>query len=148
MAKFDPTMNAFWGVYASRYEDIDKIKEFADKSLTVWEAMTAECGVKWLFGTEEPTMLDVHAGGMWDLVYTHALNDSTYKTLHDTLDVKSKAPNWCAYMERFRAHPAVHKYRFRHLAVEKHGQRAKGWAPGVKCQLSLAVLEGVFEAEN
>jgi glutathione S-transferase len=148
MAKFDPLMNAFWGVYMSRFVDVEKINICKENSLKPWEAMCKAAGDKWLLGTDEMTMLDVHCGAMWDSIYTHAINEGVYKTFHDVLDAKNFAPHWCAYMERFRAHPAIHKYRFRNMAVEKHGLRARDWPQGEKCQLSLAVLEGVFEAEQ
>lgn len=148
MAKFDSTMSSVWDVFGTRYEDVDKIKACRENSLAKWEALAQVASDKWLQGTEEPTMLDVYCGAMWDSVYTRAINESAHKTFHDAFQAKTVAPHWCAYMEKFRAHPAIHKYRFRNLAVEKHGLRMKDWPQGQKVALSLAVLEDVFEAEE
>lgn len=147
MAKFDPTMSSVWPLYVTRFADESKIQDFKESSLAKWEALAAKAGDNWLFGTAEPTMLDVHVGAFWDGLYTHLTNDGIYNSLREKVDVTNSAPNWVAYVERFRAHPQLNRYRFRKLAVEKHGVRSAGWDKDKKCQLSLAVLEGVFEAE-
>ena len=147
MTKFDPTMSTVWPMFGSRFADESKTQAFKETTLPKWDAMAANAGDGWLFGTPEPTMLDVHVGAFWDSLYTTMTNDGVYRSLKESLDVTNTAPHWAAYVERFRAHPSLNRYRFRKLAVEKHGVRSAGWEQGVKCQLSLAVLEGVFEAE-
>jgi len=66
---------------------------------------------------------------MWDCLYAPLTYEAEiFKHVQGLTDVKNKAPNWVAYVERFRAHAHLHNYRFRKLAVEKHGIRSAGWA--------------------
>jgi glutathione S-transferase len=134
MTKFDPTMNAVWGMVMARYTDDAKTQAFKEQTLPKWEALATQTGGGWLSGTPEPNMLDVHVASMWDCIYAPLTNEGEIFThVRGLTDVTNTAPNWVAYVERFRAHVQLNKYRFRKLAVEKHGIRSAGWPKDQKC---------------
>lgn len=135
---------AKWWPAGREFVDAQLLDDFKP-TLKEWDALCASVGDKWLFNTDQPTMLDVHFAGVWEFVFQVVMSPGAYKFAADHLDVRTNAPHWVAYMERFRCHPLIYPYRFRHVASEKHGYRALGWEKGVKCQLSLTVLEGAFE---
>ena len=108
--------------------------------------MCKKAGNKWLLGTDEPTMLDIHCGAFWDMIYCRDGGD-VYKLTSEVFQRDTFAPAWTAFVERFRSYPAFKPYRFRKLAVQKHGERSRDWPKGEYVSLSHSVLEGVFEAE-
>ena len=117
MNKFEEIFDeTFWDVYNSRHEDEEKLKAFKEKALSKFEEMCKKAGDKWLLGTDEPTMLDIHCAGMWDMVYARDTGD-VYKLSREVQDREAFAPAWTAFMERFRSHPSFKPYRFRHLAA-------------------------------
>jgi len=58
-------------------------------------------------------MLDVHHGGMFDMVYTSVSQSGTNKSFADAINARENFPHFCAYVEKFRAHPSIAPYRFR-----------------------------------
>jgi len=79
-------------------------------------------------------MLDIHVGTLWDYICLRLTSEADiFNDVRGLIDVKNTAPNLLAYVERFRAHAQLHNYRFRKLAVEKHGIRAAGWPKEEKC---------------
>jgi|EP00670_Eutreptiella_braarudii_P010276 glutathione S-transferase len=143
MAAFDATLGNFFAIYMSRGLDDETTDRFGSTGLVQWENLCAKAEGKWLFKTEEPSMLDCHVAGFMELLYLY--QDGVFSNCTDRLDLKNKAPNVLAYVERFRAHPLIHEHRFREKAAIAHQVRTRGWKEGEKCQLSLEVLEGAFD---
>ena len=74
--------------------------------MSVFEKMCADANSKWLMGTDEITQLDIHCGAMWEITYL--MDDlSIYTDVRDKLKIRENAPNWVAYMEKFRSHPVL-----------------------------------------
>ena len=94
-------------------------------------------------GTDELTLLDVMTGAMWDLLFV-LIQASANSECAARLNLQQNAPRWWAYMERLRAHPKIANTCMHLEAADKHSTRLRNWQEGVKCQLSLDVLNGVF----
>ena len=75
MKDFDDIFSYFWEVYSSRHEDVEKLEAFKTHGLAKYEEICKKAGDKWLLGTEEPTLLDIHHGAMWDLIYARHTGD-------------------------------------------------------------------------
>lgn len=131
-----------FGVVLSRGEDVEKINKYKEETLPIFEAMCTEANGKFLLGTDELTLLDIHCAPMWEIVYL--FEDGVYSNVDEHLKIRQNAPNWCAYMERFRNHPAIAPYRFNKKASDAHGERSRGWPKDQKCQLCIDILDGCF----
>ena len=131
----------------SRFEDPEKFGPLKE-TLAKWEVMCTAANGKYLFGTDEPTLLDSHAGAIMDYVYTFLTSDgSAFKAFVEAVNAKDY-PNFLAYCEKLRAHPLIAPYRIRKNAMDKYMARAQNWEKGVKCQLNLEdVSEDLFVAE-
>ena len=110
--------------------------------LPLYEQWVTEANGKYLLGTDEITMLDIHCGSLMEGIYLW--EKGPYLDVDAHLRIRENAPNWVAYMERFRNPPAIKPYRVIRQACDNHGVRSRAWDPNEKCQLSLAILEGVF----
>ena len=101
-------------------------------------------------GTDEITQLDIWVAPFWEYIYL-MLTSPDCKPRTETqfkLQAAVMAPKWCEYMEKWREHPAIKPYRFNEKANNNHEIRSADWEKGVKCQLSLDVLEGCFDEKN
>jgi glutathione S-transferase len=65
MEDFDKLLPAFFPVLMSRGEDDDKIKAFGE-TLHLHEQLATQSNGKWLDGSEEITMFDIHVVPMWE----------------------------------------------------------------------------------
>lgn len=108
--------------------------------------MAIEANGKFLFGTDELTLLDIHCGAMMECGFL--METGIYALVDEHLKMRENAPNWVAYMDRLRAHPSIKPYRMNARAIQAHGVRASTWDPNEKCQLSLTVLENVWPDED
>ena len=143
MAEFDKKLGMIFGVYLSRCAD-EKIDEFVRDYVPYAEALCPEVGSeKWLMGTEELTLLDIHCGAMWENVYT-LMQAPANSQSSARANLQVNAPKWWAYIERLRAHPKLAKHAMNQEVTNAHWERTKGWQEGVKCQLSLDVVMGVY----
>jgi len=70
--------------------------------------MAAESNGKFLMGTDDLTALDIHCAPIWEITYLW--DRGCYADVDEHLKIRETAPNWCAYMERFRNHPAIKPY--------------------------------------
>ena len=140
MAECMPLMKNAFGVILSRGEDDEKITLYKNETLPAFEKMCADAGGKWLMGTDEITQLDLAFGAMWDIIFL--MDKGCYADVGEKLKIRETAPNWVAYMERFRAHPILKDHCFIEQASEAHGTRSRAWNKDEKCQLSLDVLKG------
>lgn len=68
---FRNKMSLFWPViHPSVGTDLTTIDKFGAELLPVWEAMCAKTSDdKWLFGTAEPTLLDVYSAPFFEILY-------------------------------------------------------------------------------
>ena len=140
----DLKMGQIFAIYLSRGKDTEKLETYKKDALVQFESWAKEAGDKWLMGTDEITLADTMIGPMWEVMY---MMEHQYSDVSEYLDVKTNAPNWLKYVEKFRAHPALKEQRFRQKAAVAHGVRTRGWKEGEKCQLSFEVLEGAFEEQ-
>ena len=146
MDKFGKMLPNMFGVILSRGQDVEKINKYKTETLPLFEQMCTEANGKFLFGTDELTMLDIHCASMWEIIYL--FEKGVYADVDEILQIRTNAPNWCAYMEKFRNHPAIRPYCFNEKASDNHGVRSRAWDPEQKCQLSIDVLDGAFDEEN
>jgi glutathione S-transferase len=68
MEDFMKVFNAAWGVYFTRGEDDAKIDDFAASLPQHNDFCSLTKDGKWLFGTDEPTMLDIHCAPFWEFI--------------------------------------------------------------------------------
>jgi len=104
--------------------------------------MATEANGKFLFGTDELTQLDIHCAPLWEIIFL--FETGVYADVDEHLKIRENAPNWVAYMERFRDHPAIKPHRLNAKASEAHGVRSRAWDPNLKCQLSCDVLQNCW----
>jgi len=143
MEAFNGKLGNYWGMVASRGQDDAKTDAFAKDGLPYFEEICRRSEGKWLFGTDEPTLLDVNVAPLLELI---AIWDgSAYQNAFDRLDMLNKGKHILEYVKRWQAHELIRPYRFRQVASNQHLARARAWDPNAKCQLSLEVLEGAFE---
>mmetsp|Transcript_15974 Transcript_15974/g.34676 ORF Transcript_15974/g.34676 Transcript_15974/m.34676 type:complete len:270 (-) Transcript_15974:106-915(-) len=145
MEKFSGLLGGIFHVYLSRGEDTSKIEEFAKTLPTHNEFASLAKGGKWLLGTDEPTMLDIHVAPMWEVmcIWQH----STLAPAMEHAKFAEQAPDVISYVERFKAHESFKHTCMNVEAGRKHWERTMGWEKGVKCQLSIDVINGVVDGE-
>ena len=87
---------------------MEKIDAYVAEALPLIENFIGEgCDdSKWLLGTDELTMLDIHAGAFLDSTYT-AFKAEANSEGAARANLAVNAPRWMAYMERLRAHPKI-----------------------------------------
>ena len=142
MEKFGKLLPNMFGVILSRGQDAEKILKYKTETLPAFEAMATEANGKFLLGTDEITQLDIHCGPLWEIIFL--FETGVYADVDEQLKIRENAPNWVAYMERFRNHPAIKPYRMNAKASEAHGVRSRSWPIDDKCQLSCEYLEGCW----
>ena len=102
---FNKLLPGFFPVVLSRGQDAEKVRKYKKETLPAFEAMCTEANGKWLFGTDELTQLDIHCAPIWEIIFLWV--DPVYTDVEEILQIRTTAPNWCAYMDRFRSHPAI-----------------------------------------
>ena len=105
MEKFWPKVLLGFPMIHSRGEDVEKINKYKNECLPLFEEMCAEANGKFLFGTDEITMLDIHAAPFFELFYL--MDRGVYSNVEEIVQLRTSAPQFCAYMERFRNHPVI-----------------------------------------
>jgi glutathione S-transferase len=108
MNKFDKTIKDYFAVVISRYEDEEKINTFVENILPKYEEACTNANGKYLMGTDDVTFIDIYVAGIWDTMFTGVLAPA-HADGAEKLDLKNRAPNWWAYMERIREHPELKK---------------------------------------
>ena len=146
MQKFGKLVGNMHQIVLTRGLDVEKILKYKEETLPIFEAMCTEIAGKFLLGTDDLTLLDIHVGPMWEIMYL--LTGEIYDDVDQHLQIKTNAPNWCAYMEKFRNHSAIKPYRFNKTANNAQGARGRAMDPSVKCPFSLAVLEGAWPEQE
>eukprot|EP00354_Favella_ehrenbergii_P007970 CAMPEP_0170458920 /NCGR_PEP_ID=MMETSP0123-20130129/5753_1 /TAXON_ID=182087 /ORGANISM="Favella ehrenbergii, Strain Fehren 1" /LENGTH=63 /DNA_ID=CAMNT_0010723277 /DNA_START=387 /DNA_END=575 /DNA_ORIENTATION=- len=53
----------------SRGQDMEKVIDFKQKALPLYEEWAAAADGKYLFGTEDLTLFDLHCASMWEILY-------------------------------------------------------------------------------
>ena len=61
-------MGCIWPVYMTRGEDDSKIDEMAAQLSKHNDFAALAKGGKWLSGSDEPNMLDIHVAPMWEFI--------------------------------------------------------------------------------
>ena len=118
----------------SRGEDDSKIDAFGEENLAAWEAMCAKHSDKWLFGTSEPTLMDVHCSFAFEMLAL--FEGSVMQNVIDRLDVRNKAPSVFKFVERWHAHPDLAPYHSRRKVAAAHWARFRTLPKGEKAALN------------
>mmetsp|Transcript_40756 Transcript_40756/g.53467 ORF Transcript_40756/g.53467 Transcript_40756/m.53467 type:complete len:112 (+) Transcript_40756:390-725(+) len=105
MEKFGKTLPGLFPMVLSRGQDVEKLQKYKEETLPIYEQMCTEANGKFLLGTDEPTLLDIHCAPFWEIVYLW--DRGVYADVDEVLKIRENAPNWCAYMERFCNHPLI-----------------------------------------
>ena len=147
MEAFNKTLSNMFPMILSRGQDVEKIMAYKNNALPIYEKMCTEANGKFLLGTDDITALDIHVASILELAYL--FQGGVYADVDEHVKVNENAPNFCAYMDKFRNHPVMKGYRQNRAANQKHAARSRAWDPELKCQLSLDVLEGCWpDQEN
>jgi len=132
---FKGKITPLWGILwpSTEYVGSDDAAndKFAKEILPIWEAMCAKAtDGKWLFGTEEPTLLDVNAAPFFEVLYNAQFGVMSNMT--DRLKLKENAPNLIKYVERWQSHPLIKPQRMRVKAHNAHWEKSRKAPKGVK----------------
>mmetsp|Transcript_23754 Transcript_23754/g.29542 ORF Transcript_23754/g.29542 Transcript_23754/m.29542 type:complete len:172 (+) Transcript_23754:274-789(+) len=108
MVDFDKkVLRHLFGVGLSRFQDLQEVDGYVSVAIPYIEELCPEVSSdKWLMGTDEMTLFDIHCGAMWDFFYVLA-QAPAYSDVPALADLAQKSPKWWAYMQRFRAHPKL-----------------------------------------
>lgn len=139
MDRCQQLLQPFFGIYMSRGEDPEKNKALIP---TVQAYNDLVKNGTYMFGTEEPTLLDVHF-----MPFIETLVDFETSVMSNVLadiEFEKNGPHLKAYVAKFRAHPLMQPWYMNTHAAEKHWARTRGWEKGVKCQLTVDYLEECF----
>lgn len=145
IVKFEGLLQPFYGLYMTRGEDPETNKK-AIPMLQAFNKLIEDADGKCLFGTPQPTMLDVMF-----LPFLETLSDwqhTAYGNIHEDCDYKTHGSLIDGYVARMRAHPLIHPERMRTGAAVAHTARSRSWVKGQKCQLWTGYLEEVFAADE
>jgi hypothetical protein len=105
--------------------------------------MATEANGKFLMGTDELTQIDTHLTGHWNMAFTTIFGSNFTEELAP-YDIKGKAPNWVAYMERLLEHPAIKPYALNKAANDNFGARAKANDDGGYFALTIIDIAAGF----
>jgi len=119
-------MKNMWGAVANGGNDVEKINIYKEETLPVFDAMCAEANGKFLMGTDDLTLLDTHIGPMWEGLFMRT--GPVFAHVDEILQIETNAPNWCAYMRKFRNHPAIKPHRMNRAANDANGILSKAKA--------------------
>lgn len=146
MEEFMKNLGPLLGVVLSCGNDVGKINAYKETMLPQLEQMATEANGKFLLATDDITLYDIHCAPLMELIFL--FEKGVYADVDAILQIRTNAPNWVAYMERFRAHPVIKPVRMNAKASQLHGARSRAWDPTQKCHLCLEVLEGVWPDEQ
>jgi len=134
IAEFEKKMlSHIFGLFLSRYADMEKVDAYLNEAIPYIELLIESAGEgKWLMGTDDLTLLDVHAAAMMDFLFVMIKAEANSEAA-TRLNVAQNAPKWCAYMERIRAHPKIAPVCMNVTAADQYATRARTWEEGVKC---------------
>ena len=131
MEKFMKTIPNMFGIIMARGTDVEGIQKYKDETLPLYEQMCTEAAGKFLMGTEDLTALDIHIAPFWEMIFLY--ERGTYANVDEVLKIRENAPNWCAYVEKFRNHPLIKPHRYNAKASEAQAVRSRAWPVEEKC---------------
>ena len=86
-------MSKMFPMYLARYADMEKVDTYFNEAAPVLESMIEEAGEgKWLFGTDELTLMDINCGAILDFLYT-ALKAPTNSEAQARANLSVTSPN-------------------------------------------------------
>ena len=135
-------MMPIFQVYGSRGEDPEKNKNLIP-TLNNFSALIDKANGKFMFGTDEPTMLDCCFAPFLETfvdwkapcVMANVLADCEWETHGKSID---------AYIAKMRAHPKLKPHYMNTAACHAQWERVRGWKKDEKCQLTVCYLEESF----
>ena len=133
-----------YGIYGSRGEDPEKNALLAP-TIVEFARMIKQADGKYLFGTDEPTQLDVMYMPFLETISDWKAPCVMQNILEDCKYAENGGDLIDAYVAKFRAHPLAKPVHMRTKAAHKHWERTRGWTKGVKCQLTVGYLQEAFE---
>ena len=135
-------MMPIYQVYGSRGEDPEKVQNLIP-TLQKFNALIKKADGKFLFGTDEPTMLDC-----WFTPFLETFTDwKEPSVMANVLAESNYAENGSeidAYVNKMRNHPKIKPVYMNTAAALKHWERTRDWEKGIKCQLTVCYLEEAF----
>ena len=98
MQNFDKNvLSPLFQVWLSRFQNTEKAETFIEKAVPYLESICPEVGSdKWLFGTDDLTLFDIHAAAPLDFIYVH-MRAPAFSDCPQFADFATKAPRFCAY---------------------------------------------------
>ena len=142
--KYNGMLSPFYKLYGTRGTDPEANRN-AIPLIQAWNKLIEDANGNCLFGTPEPTLLDVML-----LPFLETLSDwqhTEFKSIHADADYQTHGPLIDGYVARMRAHSLIKPQRMRTAAFVHHTARARATPLGEKCQLSTGYLPEVFAAD-
>ena len=118
MEVFNSKLGPYWAMILSRGQDDAKTDTFAKECLPYFEDICRKSEGKFLFRTEEPTLLDVNVAPMLELM--SQFDGSANQNCFDRLDMHKNGKHILEYVKRWQAHELIHPFRFRQVASNAH----------------------------
>lgn len=136
-------LKPFYAVYMSRGQD-PEVNKGLIPTIEAFDSMIAKANGKFLFGTEQPTMLDVFFAPFLETFYDWRAPSVMSNVLADC-EFDTRGSHIGPYIEMFRALPEIRQNYMITEAGRAHWERTRGWQAGVKCQLWTGYLEQAYK---
>ena len=106
---FGKFLQPLFGVMMSRGEDQEANKKL-EETIIAFNEIIAKANGNFLFGTEEPSMLDVYYAPFLEIIYLWQAPSVMANILEDC-NFKEKGTHIVAYVEKWRNHPLVKSWK-------------------------------------
>lgn len=133
MAKYDSEMiGPLFAIYLKKFRP-EGAEDFLARAVPLLEKFCANTtDGKWLMGTDDLTLADIHMGAMWDFIYVYNKAEA-YQSTFSLIKLETTAPLWISYMERLRAHPKIAPTCMNQEAANRMAERSAAWTAEEKC---------------
>jgi len=136
-------LSPLFAVMMSRGEDQEKNKKVVE-TVEGFSALLAKANGKFLFGTDEPTMLDVYYAPFLEILCSWKA-PSVMENILEDCEFHTKGALIESYVEKWRSHELIKPWKMSERASIAHWARTRGWEKGVKCQLTVEYLNDAFD---
>ena len=143
--KFDGMLSAFYKVLRTRGLDPEANQGLIPLLQTFNKQLEAANG-NYLFGTPEPTLLDVNFCPFLEIIsdWQH----TEFSNIHEEIDYKTNGSLIDGYVAKMRARPDIHPERMRTAAFAAQQARARTFPMETACNLWSGYFEEVYAAEK
>ena len=137
-------MMPIYQCYGSRGEDPEKNKNLIP-TIQNFNALIEKANGKFMFGTDEPTMLDCWFTPFLETFVDWRAPNVMANVLEDCeWDLHGKSID--AYVKKMREHTKIKPVYMNTAAALKHWERTRGWDKSEKCQLTVCYLAESFDS--